>query len=290
MVVLVGESCSSPISFPEKHHSSSSAENVFPSLRSLHSTLPLIDALISARALQYSTPVLCEVILPRHVWLRVKCPPLRACTQPQVASTMNTLLSQFPSCCHGSTFGAAGLLSRTSLIPWYEQKLDLISAFDQITSQQSAVIRKFLCSLYPPSSGLCSRRVIHGGNFKAAPCTVHLIYFLTFLWFGGDSVQPCVSLCACTTHTTCTHMHTDKPTDWRHWIHTPPEEGLTSFHVLRMGFLEFTREHPWMGAALPQSLHASLESKLLPIRWIFYWRFPLGSQVPPRSTFLLTLW
>lgn len=85
--------------------------------------------------------------------------PWERALQPQVASTMNTLLSQFPSCCHGSTFGAAGLLSRTSLIPWYEQKLDLISAFDQITSQQSAVIRKFLCSLYPPSSGLCSKRV-----------------------------------------------------------------------------------------------------------------------------------
>lgn len=109
--------------------------------------------------------------------------PWERTLQPQVASTMNTLLSQFPSCCHGSTFGAAGLLSRTSLIPWYEQKLDLISAFDQITSQQSAVIRKFLCSLYPQSSGLCSTRVaglIHGGNFKLGPCTVHLIYFLTF--------------------------------------------------------------------------------------------------------------
>lgn len=69
-----------PHQFSEKHHSSSSAENVFPSLPSLHSTLPLIDALISARALQYSTPVLCEVISPRHVWLRVKCPPLRART------------------------------------------------------------------------------------------------------------------------------------------------------------------------------------------------------------------
>lgn len=107
--------------------------------------------------------------------------PWEHALQPQVASTMNTLLSQFPSCCHGSTFGAAGLLSRTSLIPWYEQKLDLISAFDQITSQQSAVIRKFLCSLYPQSSGLCRKGVaglIHGGNFKPRPCIVHLIYFL----------------------------------------------------------------------------------------------------------------
>lgn len=51
-------------------------------LASLHfiPLFPLIDTLISARALQYSTPVLCEVILPRHVWLRVKCPPLRART------------------------------------------------------------------------------------------------------------------------------------------------------------------------------------------------------------------
>lgn len=80
--------------------------------------------------------------------------------QPQVASTMNTLLSQFPSCCHGSTFGAAGLLSRTSLIPWYEQKLDLISAFDQITSQQSAIIRKFLCLLCSQSSGLCVKKSV----------------------------------------------------------------------------------------------------------------------------------
>lgn len=125
--------------------------------------------------------------------------PRERALQPQVASTMNTLLSQFPSCCHGSTFGAAGLLSRTSLIPWYEQKLDLISAFDQITSQQSAVIRKFLCSLYPQSSGLCSKRVaglIHGGNFKTGPCTVHLIYFLTFLWFG-EILYSRVWLCEC---------------------------------------------------------------------------------------------
>lgn len=79
-LVLVAESFLSPIRFSEKHHSRPSAENVFPCLPSLHSTLPLIDALISSRALQYSTPVLCEVILPRHVWLRVKCPPLRART------------------------------------------------------------------------------------------------------------------------------------------------------------------------------------------------------------------
>lgn len=136
--------------------------------------------------------------------------PWERALQPQVASTMNTLLSQFPSCCHGSTFGAAGLLSRTSLIPWYEQKLDLISAFDQITSQQSAVIRKFLCLLYPQSSGLGSKRVaglIHGGNLKPRPCTAHLIYFLTFLWFGEILYSPscmrvsvwgvCMHVCAC---------------------------------------------------------------------------------------------
>ena len=131
--------------------------------------------------------------------------PWERALQPQVASTMNTLLSQFPSCCHGSTFGAAGLLSRTSLIPWYEQKLDLISAFDQITSQQSAVIRKFLCSLYPPSSGLCSKRVAGAdtrGRFPAWSRTVHLIYFLTFLWFGEIMYSrvwawACARVCVC---------------------------------------------------------------------------------------------
>lgn len=57
----------------------------------------------------------------------------------------NTLLSQFPSCCHGSTFLSwVGLLSRTSLIPWYIVGFNIGSLIRLIISQQSAVIRKFL--------------------------------------------------------------------------------------------------------------------------------------------------
>lgn len=49
---------------------------------------------------------------------------------PQVASTMNTLWSPFPSCCHGSSFGATRRLRCALLIHWLEEKFWKAS-FDQ---------------------------------------------------------------------------------------------------------------------------------------------------------------
>lgn len=57
---------------------------------------------------------------------------------PQVASTMNTLWSPFPSCCHGSSFGATRRLRRVLLIHWLEKKFWKPS-FDQSPFFPSAI-------------------------------------------------------------------------------------------------------------------------------------------------------
>lgn len=66
---------------------------------------------------------------------------------PQVASTMNTLWSPFPSCCHGSSFRATRRLGRALLIHRLEKKF-WEPSFDQSPFFTSAISCKMIFSSF----------------------------------------------------------------------------------------------------------------------------------------------